>query len=66
MALSEKRRNMRVHSYRIAAQMITNHLEGGASEEELKMTEEEFFLFEQENKRTAAKLEAMADKLEGI
>ncbi len=66
MALGETRRKFRILSYRTAAQMIVTHLEGGITADDLNMTEEEFFLFEEENTRTAEKLNAMADKLEGI
>ncbi|HCG6305594.1 TPA: hypothetical protein NJ145_004142 [Vibrio parahaemolyticus] len=47
-----------------AASMIEDYLSGGAELDEIGLTEEEAEIMEQENKKLAAKLYAMAAKLE--
>lgn len=63
MALSEKRRELRIMSIETAAQLIGSHLEYGATAEELNLEEEERDILEMENKRTKKILERMAEKL---
>jgi len=47
-----------------AASMIEDYFSGGAEHEEIGLTEKEAEIMEQENKKLAAKLYAMADKLD--
>lgn len=64
MALGDTRRRLRIMSLSTAASMIDDYFSGGADYDEIGLTEEEAEILEQENKRTAAKLYAMAEKLE--
>lgn len=64
MALSDTRRMLRIMSLTTAASMIEQYQGGGADSEDLELTEEEFEMFIEENKKTAEKLFAMAEKLE--
>lgn len=63
MALGDTRRRMRIMSLTTAASMIEDYFSGGAENEEIGLTEEEAEIMEQENKKVAAKLYAMAEKL---
>ncbi|MGR5328575.1 hypothetical protein [Photobacterium damselae] len=64
MALSDTRRALRIKSLRIAASLIEDYFSGGADADEIGLTEDEADIMDQENKRLAAKLYAMAAKLE--
>jgi len=64
MALSDARRRLRIMSITTAASMIEDYFSGGAEHEEIGLTEKEAEIMEQENKKLAAKLYAMADKLD--
>lgn len=64
MALSDTRKRLRVMSLTTAASMIEDYFSGGAEHDEIGLTEEEAEIMEQENKKLAAKLYAMAEKLE--
>ena len=64
MALGDTRRRMRIMSLTTAASMIDDYFSGGADNEEIGLTEEEAEIMEQENKKVAAKLYAMAEKLD--
>lgn len=64
MALSDTRRKMRILALRNAAEMIANQIGSGAGPEELGVTDEEFDLLEEENKKVAEWLNARADKLD--
>ncbi|MFS1436070.1 MULTISPECIES: hypothetical protein [Vibrio] len=64
MALGDTRRRMRIMSLTTAASMINDYFSGGADNEEIGLTEEEAEIMEQENKKVAAKLYAMAEKLD--
>jgi hypothetical protein len=64
MALGDTRRRLRVMSLTTAASMIEDYFSGGAEHDEIGLTEEEAEIMEQENKKLAAKLYAMAAKLE--
>lgn len=63
MALSKKRRELRIMSIETAAQLIGSHLEFGATAEKLNLEEEERDILEIENKRTQKILEKLAEKL---
>ncbi|WP_151765768.1 hypothetical protein [Acinetobacter colistiniresistens] len=63
MALSEKRRELRIQSLTTAAEMIGSHLAYGQTHEETDLSEEEFYILEAENNRIKKILERMADKL---
>lgn len=64
MALGDTRRRLRVMSLTTAASMIEDYFSGGAEPDEIGLTTEEAEIMEQENKKLAAKLYAMAAKLE--
>lgn len=63
MSLGLTRRKMRIKSLQIAAEMINTYIEGGISPEELGLTDEEFEIFHEENKKVAVRLVEMAEKL---
>lgn len=64
MALGDARRRLRIMSITTAASMIEDYFSGGAEHGEIGLTEEEAEIMEQENKKLASKLYAMAEKLE--
>lgn len=64
MALGDTRRKLRIMSLTTAASMISDYFSGGAEAEEIGLTDEEADIMEEENKKVAAKLYAMAEKLE--
>ncbi|WP_122053702.1 hypothetical protein [Vibrio sp. Evd11] len=64
MALGDTRRKLRIMSLTTAASMIDDYFSGGAEPVEIGLTEKEAEIMEQENKKVAAKLYAMAEKLE--
>jgi len=63
MALSEKRRELRIQSLTTAAEMIGSHIAYGQTNEEMDLTDKEYEILEEENNRTKRILEKMADKL---
>lgn len=64
MALGDTRRRMRIMSLTTAASMIDDYFSGGAEHDEIGLTEKEAEIMEQENKKLAARLYAMAEKLD--
>ena len=63
MALSATRKRLRIMSLTTAASMIEDYVEQGAEGKEIGLTDEEMDILEQENKKVAARLYAMAAKL---
>ncbi|MEH6454870.1 MAG: hypothetical protein V7749_00980 [Cocleimonas sp.] len=64
MALSDKRREIRIISLTTAASMIEDYVSSGVTTEDIELSEDEIEMLGTENKKTAAKLRAMAAKLE--
>lgn len=64
MALSSLRKKLRIMSLTTAASMIEDYVEQGADGEEIGLTDEEMEILEEENKKTAKMLYAIAKKLE--
>lgn len=65
MALGATRKRLRILSITTAASMIEDYVEQGTEGKEIGLTDDEMDILEQENKKIAALLYAMAAKLKG-